>query len=310
MLGVLNSEVLSSLNQGSLNLMLDFRDLTDLTGQNDPSFSLGVLSGSLDPAHTGTWSAGAMDWWFLAGPGTVDAQGVPTELLPGASITSGALSVDPTQISIPFGGASIDLQAAHMRASIDSVPPPNVPAPPPSALASGLAVFRSMTATGANQGLCGNASLQSLAKMPLLKDFAPGGALACIDSSAFSSCTTQPTITSHAYVWCGEHCGNPGDSDYDANGCSSCAADRCYSNPVDAGCNSMLDAIVGGCVVNAPDCQEAIIPTQPDVGTGGNPPAQLTAGANNKVTPSVGTDAYSAYFTFTANRAHVTNNLP
>jgi cysteine-rich repeat protein len=307
---ILNNELSDSLTNGTLNLVLGFSGLDDLTGQNDASLSLGVLSGKLDPKHTGAWSAGAIDFWFLADPGTIDAQGQPTELLPGASITSGALVVDPSKISMPFAGSTLDLLAAHLRATVDSSPAPDVPAPPPSQLATGLAVFRTLTATGAGQGLCGNATVESLAKIPLPQSFATGGLSACIDSSSFGSCSSTPSITSHAYTWCGEHCGNPGDPDYDANGCSSCTADHCHSNPVGSGCNSLLDAIIGGCVVNPPDCKEAFIPTQPDVGTGGNAPAKLTLGSGNKVTPSVATDAYSAYFRFAANRAHVTNNLP
>ena len=48
--------------------------------------------------------------------------------------------------------------------------------------------------------------------------------------------------------------------------------------------------------------------TQPDVGINGVPPTTLTIGANNKVVLNAADlgDAYSAAFTFAADRAHFT----
>jgi hypothetical protein len=74
----------------------------------------------------------------------------------------------------------------------------------------------------------------------------------------------------------------------------------------------LLDAIVGGCVVNPPDCVMAFAPTQPDVAASGDTPATLVVDAanGNKVTVVEPNDAYSGYFKLTANRTHITNNLP
>ena len=49
-------------------------------------------------------------------------------------------------------------------------------------------------------------------------------------------------------------------------------------------------------------------PTQPDVGANGGTTMPLSLGAGNKVQQNVSADqdAYSAYLTFTANRAHFT----
>jgi cysteine-rich repeat protein len=306
---LVNSDLDDSLKVASLNLMLEFSGLDDLTGQNQASISLGILSAALDPKHTGGWSEGAIDYWFLADAASIDAQGNPVAFIPAASLTGGELSADAAQVVLPFGGSTLELLAAHLRASVDAVPAPDVPAPPPAALAPGLVVFRTLTATDAAQGLCGNATVSSLAKVPLPHSFASGGISPCVAPSTVT-CLSPPTITSHAYTWCGEHCGNPGDPDYDASGCDSCDPDRCHTNPVGPGCNSLLDAVVGGCVVNPPDCVEAFLPTQPDIGTGGQSPKPLSNDPtqNDKVTPSVATDGYSSYFRFAANRAHLTNN--
>ena len=77
-------------------------------------------------------------------------------------------------------------------------------------------------------------------------------------------------------------------------------------NPVGAGCNSLLDIIVGGCNVAFISAVKA---TQPDVpAMGGTSVVTLSAGAGKKVTIPAGqeTEAYSAYLTFAANRAHFT----
>ena len=71
----------------------------------------------------------------------------------------------------------------------------------------------------------------------------------------------------------------------------------------------MLDLLVGGCKQTAL-CISSVTATQPDVGTGGNPPATLVSGPGNKVTPSVPTDAYTLYVRLKGVRGHITNNLP
>jgi cysteine-rich repeat protein len=303
-LTLLNQDLADSVDSGGLNLLLQLFELDDLTGESDPVLSLGILSADRDARHADAWSKGAIDHWFIATPGSIDAQGKPLALVTGASIAAHALTVDAPLLQLPFAGSSLALTNAHLRAAIDAAA--DVPAPPPAKLAAGLKVLRTMSAEASGQGLCGNATVESLAKIALPRSFTKGGLLACV---ALAECPST-TTASNEYTWCGEHCGNPGDVDYDPNGCTGCAPERCNGNPVGAACNSLLDAIVGGCVVNPPDCIEAISPAQPDVGTGTSPPESLVLGANNKTAVKQGSDAYSAYFRFAANRAHLTNNLP
>jgi hypothetical protein len=308
---LLNDDLKGSIDTGSVNVLVQLVGLDDLTGANDSSLSIGILSGDLDTRHPGAWTTGAIDYWFKASADTIDAKGKPIALVADAKIQSSALSIDTPTLLLPFAGNSLELTSAHLRADIDATPSPDIPASPPEKLASGLVVLRSFTANTGSNGLCGNTTVASLAKVPLPKTFTPGGLAACVNPSSVT-CLSPPTTGSHVYQWCGEHCGNPGDSDYDANGCTNCAPANCNSNPVDATCNSLLDAIVGGCIVNPPDCVVAFTPTQPDIGSGGNPAVTLTndPAKNNKVAITVATDAYSAYFKLAANRAHLTNNLP
>lgn len=72
----------------------------------------------------------------------------------------------------------------------------------------------------------------------------------------------------------------------------------------------MLDVLVGGCAVTPPLCFGVIVPTQPDVGTGGQPPEVLTADpTTGKVTVSQPEDAYSMWLEFAAERVHLTNHV-
>jgi cysteine-rich repeat protein len=310
MIALLNNELTQSVASGSFNLFVQLLDLDALDGSDDAALGFGTLIGDLDTRHPDAWTAGSIDYWFLASADSIDAQGKPLAVVTGASLVSKLLSADAPILKLPFGGSALELRDAHLRAKFGDAT--DVPAPPPSKLATGLAVFQTLSAVGGGLGLCGNATVESLSKVPLPKTFAAGGLAACEEIATLTTCLTPPTTSSHVYTWCGEHCGNPGDSDYDATGCGSCAPERCNSNPVAAGCNSLLDAIVGGCIVNPPDCVTAFLPTQPDTGSGGQPPATLQGNPANghKVTVSAPNDGYSAFFEFSANRAHLTNNLP
>jgi cysteine-rich repeat protein len=74
--------------------------------------------------------------------------------------------------------------------------------------------------------------------------------------------------------------------------------------PASSSCNSLLDVFVGGCVGSA---ITVINPTQPDVAAGATV-TPLTLVANHKVAQATAGDfdAYSAFFTWSANRVHLT----
>jgi cysteine-rich repeat protein len=279
-LSQLNPQLQTQVTSGAVNVMAQFLGLTDLTGVSDTGFSIGVLDAIPDPAK-GAWpmAGNPEDWWFLADHSTV-SMGLPTGLFMNANINNRNLTGGPNNVTLTLnlGGspALLTLLNAHIAGTVNGNPAPNVPAPPPAQLAAGLTVFQTITANGAGQGLCGNITVASLAQIPVPQAIAMGGTTAC------SACPN-----SHAYTYCG------------------------MGQPVSATCNSLLDVIVGGCGVVPVfgNCLgTAVNPTQPDVPSGATVQQLTVGGTLNKVQQNVASDmdAYSAYLTFTANRAHFT----
>jgi hypothetical protein len=206
----------------------------------------------------------------------VDAQGVALSSLSG-SLTARSLSAGPGLLKLPLtiGGSpsTLSVSNARLQATLDATPAPSVPAPPPTALAPGLTVFQSITGSGAGQGICGNVTVESLAHIPVPPSLANGASSACLACNG-----------SHTYT-------------------------ACSGSTVEPGCNSMLDVLVGGC--KALLCfVNVVTPTQPDVpapGSGSVHP--LSLGSGNAIPSSQSTsndDAYSSYFKFDGNRAHIT----
>ncbi len=182
-LGQLNSPLQSDVTAGTVNVFMQFIGLTDLTGTAASGFKVGVLDGAPDPAK-GTWptAGNPEDWWFLADPGSV-SMGLPTGLFTTTSLNAHNLTAGPSDISVTLnlGGtpALLSMRNAHIAATINGNPPPDVPAPPPAQLAAGLLVYQSITGSGTGQGLCGNITVDSLAKIPVPQALATSGTTAC-----------------------------------------------------------------------------------------------------------------------------------
>ncbi len=275
-LGQLNPLLTTEVNSGAINVMTQFLGLTDLTGVASASFDIGVLNGS-PAAARGTWPGNnPIDWWFLTDPSSV-SMGLPTKLFTNVALSARNFSGTASNITLTLdfgaGPAPLTMLAAHIAATIEGTPPPDVPAPPPAALAAGLTVFQLIDGNGAGQGLCGNLTVSSLAAIPIPAAFATGGTTACGNCAG-----------SHTYTAC-----------------------TGTQTPASSSCNSLLDVLVGGCKVLS--CfATALNPTQPDV-PAGTTVTPLALGTGNKVpsaTTTGDTDAYSSYLTFTANRAHFT----
>ena len=192
------------------------------------------------------------------------------------SLVNYALTAGPSDVSLSLnlGGspALLKMRAAKMSATIASAT--DVPAPPPSQLASGLTVFETVTANGTGQGLCGNITVDSLAQIPA-PSVLTTGSTACVSCNGY-----------HTYTYCGAN------------------------NPVSDSCNSLLDVLVGGCGIGdifGACLVTAVNPEQPDVPASGSVKTLTFSG--NKIPASQTTgdeDAYSSYLTFTSNRAHFT----
>lgn len=276
-LNQLNADLQKGIDKGSTNLMVQLLGLDELTGTADASLEVGILSGSLDTGK-GTWpedGSNPIDWWFKIDPNGVDTAGLPTGKLGSGALAAKVLTAGPSQIDlmIALGGSAavLGMRDAKLRAAASGTP--DVPAPPPAALGAGLAVFKELVANQGNQGLCGGVTVDSLAKIPVPEVLTTG----------IAACQECPG--SRKYTFCGK------------------------DQPVGDACNSLLDALVGGCKGIA--CAlTAINSTQPDMPKPGGSLTKLAnQGALGKI-PAADTagnlDAYSSFLTFRARRAHVT----
>ncbi|HYQ28112.1 MAG TPA: DUF4215 domain-containing protein, partial [Polyangiaceae bacterium] len=138
-LGPINSELQQSISNGTLNNLMQFSDLSDLTGaSNDSSLTVGFLPAIPDAAN-GPWPGGTpLDFWFRVPSASVDTQGLPLNSLLG-TLTARSLSAGPGLLKLPLsiGGApsTLSVSNAWLRATLNATPAPNVPAPPPMSLA-------------------------------------------------------------------------------------------------------------------------------------------------------------------------------
>ena len=273
-----NINLANGVDLGATNDFFYLSGLDDPSGESDGDFAVGLLSGTLDPSHPGTFTAGALDWWFLAAASDITPSGLPKFLMSPASATDHVFVAGPSDVDfhVTIGTYLNHFQMRDMmvRGTFDVPQGSSPPAPPPDQLDPSLSTFESLRADGPDEGFCGAVTVASLSVIPLPEQFTAGG-----------SVCTSACSNSKSYVYCGQ------------------------GQPVGPSCNSMLDLLVGGCRVGAL-CVIGSTPTQPDVGTDGNAPALLVGDPMlNKVDPPVPTDAYSTSFVITARRAHITNNL-
>ena len=268
--GQLNPTLNTDVSNGTLNVLLQALGLVDLNGVNDPAFNLGVMSGVRDPA-AGAWPAAGnpMDWRFFIDHNGVDTMGLPTAQMPGA-IVARALTAGPANITIPLAlGGTVANLVLFNTHAIGTVSMAVSHPTYPASLRATITAWDTIAGNGAGQGLCGDISVGSLAQIPLPAALCTGGGTACGQN----------------YTYCG------------------------MGMPVTATCNSLLDALVSGCTVFG--FVTAINPTQPDVGAGGGPVVNLTVGAGRHVSnvAANANEAYSGFFTFTANRAHASGEV-
>ncbi len=277
-----NDSLKTAIEDGSTNVVVPMLGLDDLTGVADADLKLGLVAASPDPAK-GAWPGAApLDWWFLASSSNVDASGLPTSFIQPASVSGRTLTAGPsdTTITLLIAGtpAPLAMRDANIFATLDGTPAPSKPGAPPANLAAGLVTFQTVTANASGtQGLCGNITVESLAQIPVPEALTTG-TTACNSGCSGSS----------GYTYCGK------------------------GMPVGAGCNSLLDAVVGGCKATFL-CVGAINASQPDVAGAGfsGKLGIVSAGSGQpKKVPEAqwkgNTRAYSSYITFTANRTHLT----
>lgn len=166
----------TAISNGSLSLMFAMLGNTDLTGTNQASFNVGVLSGS--PVTGSSYNGTAdLDWWYTFDPAYVALNNAPTGMLP-ASITAKALTAGPAVISVPFsiGGTATTLQLLHatMTATTNTVTTPleSTTSGPPGHLLSenldpALMSYQALSTSASPGKLCGAVTVNSLAQTPI-----------------------------------------------------------------------------------------------------------------------------------------------
>jgi cysteine-rich repeat protein len=199
-LGQLNPSFTTAAGNGSLNIMSQFLGLSDPTGTSANGFSIGMLSAVVDPAK-GAWTGATapLDWWFLADPTTI-SMGLPTGALTNGALVSHALTAGPSTATFPWPTSPtnyVQMNNAKLVATIGGTT--STPAPPPTNLVGNFAVFETITANGAGQGLCGDVTVASLAQVPIPVTLVTGGATAC--TPAYTACPgNQVTATCNSWL--------------------------------------------------------------------------------------------------------------
>lgn len=266
-IGFVNQPLQKDIDQGKLNILLDFHCLTDLSGGDASGFDVGGLGGLPDPANP--WQPSMpQDGSLLADASAVSA-GIEKYRLSPASITSHALLAGPSSIQLNLvlqgSPALLTFDDASISATVSATS--SLPGPPPASLDPSLLVFDSLTADGPKQGLCGAITIASLAQVPVPGQLTAGvsqcyeGYTACPGNVVGPSCNSMLDVL--------------------VGGCS-------------IGLAPPLSTVV-------------VKKTQPDVPGSGSQVTPLVADpSNRKVSvPQGDTDSYSSYFTFRSQRAHI-----
>lgn len=169
----IQSDISSHVADGSVSILFEMPGLTDLTGTSAPALQIGVVDGSpvLNTNNPAVYSGtNDLDWWYIADPDGVDAEGVPKVQISG-SIAAGLLTASAPELSIvsPLGGGVLAMSGVVLMADIGSTSAPleSTNGFPPGHLPSehinpALLSFASMT----NGQWKGNISAAALAAIP------------------------------------------------------------------------------------------------------------------------------------------------
>lgn len=122
----IQSNIDSSVADGSVSWLLEMPGLTDLSGANNPSFNLGVLGATpVTPAgNPATYNGSSdLDWWYLPDPSDVQPDGSATHQL-SATFSASTLSAGPgsVQLVLNFIGAvlTLDMSNVQLQAATDA----------------------------------------------------------------------------------------------------------------------------------------------------------------------------------------------
>jgi len=283
-----NQGIAAGVQAGATSILFHFQGLDDLTGVNDPSVQLGVLSSApIVPGASAYNGNSDADWWHAVDQTLIDGANNPINNLTGTLAGNALNATGAAQIKLILGGGPATFSLTNMV--LNSVTgAPTTPASSAGVLSPGhLAVehldpavqsFGTMAGATAGQGtLCSNISALSLSQVQVPPALRIG----------VGACTQAYTTA-----------------------------------------NSLLDVFIGGCTVTgvgnavAANTQpDQTVPATPaPVGT---PPFTFTADPTTKIvtgcqdsTPApadlatcLAHLAYSSYFRFTTNRVITHDNL-
>ena len=189
----LQNQLSADIADGSMTALLQMVGLDDLTGTDDRSVGVGVLSGG-PFAGVGYDGNNDLDWWYSVDPSTVDALRNPLYVLPG-SIAGRVLTTKPTNVAIASSSGVTRASNAWLSftAGASSTPLVSSGGPPghqaSEQLDPALVSFASggqRTDSGAGR-LCGNVSAKSLSQVPAPSALLAGSLLGCFEGYSASN---------------------------------------------------------------------------------------------------------------------------
>jgi cysteine-rich repeat protein len=161
----LQTSIDNGVSNGSITLLFAMLGIADLSGTTEPSFKMGVLTGT-PVAGAGYNGNSDLDWWYDPDAAAIDGNRVPKTQLT-ATITSHALSVSGGNLVLPAFGGNLNLSNAQIKATTGASSTPTASAGfPPGHLSSEHLAALTTYETMANGELCGGVSAQSLALAP------------------------------------------------------------------------------------------------------------------------------------------------
>ena len=179
------TSIAQRIKEGSLNLLLTWGGLVDLTAASDSSVSLGWIVGSSTPLANYD-GASDLDWWHVAPLGTLTDKRRPSTTLTGA-LASGLLTAGPSKLKLPLlSNLPLDLSRAKLKLAVNG---PNAPLVSAGTSPGHLAgehldpTLTSFATAGTEAGagrLCGNLGAASLKNESLPADYLENGATPCL----------------------------------------------------------------------------------------------------------------------------------
>ena len=188
----------SSIAAGSTSVLLRFLDFDDLSGTNDASIQVGILTGTpvVGPGYDGTDD---VDWWYTAAANTIDGNRMPITTLAG-TIASNVTSVGPgtATLTLPLFGTPASLSMSDLTFTSTngaaSIPLASAGGPPGHLAAENLdPTLQSWETSGTKTfdgagTMCGNILAGSLANVPIPSSLVGCGLLNC--SRCYTSSNT------------------------------------------------------------------------------------------------------------------------